>query len=365
MISRRRRASSLYQTLEDELREGILNGRFSKNEPLPSEPELCRQYQLSRTTVRKALQRLADMNMLRRIHGAGTFIIPAEERSHLARKFARIRVIVPYVAPTVEQMDAFDRDVILGVNTYARLHSYEIEITKEAEQPERKLLADYHNFRMDGVIWIRANNDALRKAATLRDSHIPQVLIARDLPGVPGVYFDSAAAIRDSVQFLKNIGHSHIVFLDLKSDFPVYSERQRCFSDVCRDLECIGYCLPVPVADVYEALSSCLDAHPEISAILSAIPMINIMSKVLEDRKIRIPEDLSVIQLGQNKASSSFPWTSITMSLQEIGEKAAELITTLDYRTEIQISRTLVAGSIILGPSIASPQQNHGRRLEK
>lgn len=363
MISRKTRVSSLYQELEDELRKGIQSGKFPEEEQIPSEPELCRHYKLSRTTVRKALLHLADQNMLRRVHGVGTFVVPASERARLARKLARIRVIAPYTKPVIADMDIFDRNVILGVDAFARLHNCILEVASAEEQPERKLLADYHNFLIDGVIWIRANEDELRRATVLRDNHIPQILISRDLPGIPSVYFDSAAAMEDVVVFLQSIGHHKILLIDLASDFTVFHERQKEFMSACKRMNCNGFTGLIPNSYPLDAFRTVLNAHPDATAVICGYPLLPFLMEIVKEKKLHIPDDLSIVQLGSNEEIQRPYYTSISMSLRQIGEKAGALIASLDYRKETSFPRTLVPGFIIVGrttglPKIKSNKEN-------
>lgn len=66
----------LYSHIENDLRQKIISGEYGPGEKLPTEVELCRQYGVSRITVRRAIQNLADDDMLRRYRGKGTFVRP-------------------------------------------------------------------------------------------------------------------------------------------------------------------------------------------------------------------------------------------------------------------------------------------------
>lgn len=59
----------------------ILSGRWPPGARLASEPEICRHYQLSRTTVRQALARLEQQGALKRVRGQGTYIEHIRSRS--------------------------------------------------------------------------------------------------------------------------------------------------------------------------------------------------------------------------------------------------------------------------------------------
>lgn len=63
-----------YYQLYEILRELIENGRWEPHQAIPSERELERLYDVSRTTVRQALEMLVDEGKLYRSHGKGTFV---------------------------------------------------------------------------------------------------------------------------------------------------------------------------------------------------------------------------------------------------------------------------------------------------
>src|SRR4051812_48266407 len=64
----------LYTQLEDALRERIARGDWGAGDALPTEPLLGEEYGVSRITVRRALDSLAQRGLIRRRHGIGTFV---------------------------------------------------------------------------------------------------------------------------------------------------------------------------------------------------------------------------------------------------------------------------------------------------
>lgn len=80
----RKGAIPRYMQLAGELREAILADRFGDAEnggtQFPTESALCKQYAVSRFTVREALRRLQAEGLIERKRGSGTTVQPAAAR---------------------------------------------------------------------------------------------------------------------------------------------------------------------------------------------------------------------------------------------------------------------------------------------
>lgn len=64
----------VYYQIKKELEESINNGGFQPLEKIPSEDDLAKFFNVSRMTVRKAIDQLVEEGLLLRRHGAGTFV---------------------------------------------------------------------------------------------------------------------------------------------------------------------------------------------------------------------------------------------------------------------------------------------------
>ncbi|VFS65522.1 GntR family transcriptional regulator [Salmonella enterica subsp. diarizonae] len=67
-------AKPLYKQLEAALKEAIARGEYKPGQQIPTENELSARWQVSRVTVRKALDALTRENLLTRVSGKGTFV---------------------------------------------------------------------------------------------------------------------------------------------------------------------------------------------------------------------------------------------------------------------------------------------------
>lgn len=64
------------QIIIEEIRDRIESGAWRSGAMIPTEAELCTMFQVSRITVRRALDWLAEQGLIRKVHGKGTFVAP-------------------------------------------------------------------------------------------------------------------------------------------------------------------------------------------------------------------------------------------------------------------------------------------------
>ncbi|SHH28048.1 GntR family transcriptional regulator [Virgibacillus chiguensis] len=64
----------LYVQLKDVLRGEIMSGKLKDNDALPSESQLMKNYSITRTTIRRAIDELVQEGLVERVHGKGVFV---------------------------------------------------------------------------------------------------------------------------------------------------------------------------------------------------------------------------------------------------------------------------------------------------
>jgi GntR family transcriptional regulator len=77
------RSSPFYRWLAEVLRDEIAHGVYKPGDALPAEHELMRRYDLSSTTVRRAVHDLAREGLIYRKAGKGTFVKRSKIEEHL------------------------------------------------------------------------------------------------------------------------------------------------------------------------------------------------------------------------------------------------------------------------------------------
>ncbi len=74
-------ALPLYAQIAEHLRGNIKIGKWREGEKIPTEMDLCQIYNVSRITIRKAIDELVSENLLYRERPIGTFVTPFEDTS--------------------------------------------------------------------------------------------------------------------------------------------------------------------------------------------------------------------------------------------------------------------------------------------
>ena len=80
-----REATPLYQKLRNILRKQVEDGHYLPDQAIPSERDLCQQYQISRITVRQAIAEMINEGILYRKQGKGTFVARRKVNQGLSR----------------------------------------------------------------------------------------------------------------------------------------------------------------------------------------------------------------------------------------------------------------------------------------
>lgn len=98
---------SAYMQLMNHFSDAIARGEYKPGDKLPSESVMCREFGVSRTTVRQALQLLTQQGLIFSAHGRGSFVKMPAIRSELTK--------ITSFGQVLQQK---------GLSGYTRVHSY-------------------------------------------------------------------------------------------------------------------------------------------------------------------------------------------------------------------------------------------------
>ena len=94
-----------YSLVADTLRQEIASGRYSEGQMLPTEQLLCRRFQSSRQTIRRALSILEEERLITRRQGSGSRLRePSREEGGSGHSIAVMTTYISdYIFPSLLQ----------------------------------------------------------------------------------------------------------------------------------------------------------------------------------------------------------------------------------------------------------------------
>jgi GntR family transcriptional regulator len=128
----------LYFQLKEQIKQKILNGEYGEGDLIPSEREFNRSYELSSTTIRRALNDLVQENFLERKAGKGTFVRRRKVKRDLRKVLGFTKNMTEMgLTPSTKVLSK----KIVAANAYARQH-LGLEKGEKVVRLERLRLAD-------------------------------------------------------------------------------------------------------------------------------------------------------------------------------------------------------------------------------
>src|SRR5713226_4612827 len=89
-------AGHLYLQVARTLKEEIVGGVYPVGSQLPAEDDLCERFSISRYTVREALRRLREDNLVASRQGAGTIVVPPRPADSFVHEVMSINDLVAF-----------------------------------------------------------------------------------------------------------------------------------------------------------------------------------------------------------------------------------------------------------------------------
>lgn len=205
----------MHLQLKELIREKIAKGEYKIGDKIPTTSELCRNYEVSLTTVRRAILDLIAEGLLKGAPGKGTFVL-ARERPTQRRQTKLVGVIFTDVIS-----NPFFLTLFQGVSDWVSARGYHLVVSASNNSPEKeaRLLQELVEKGVEGFIVAPALLNRTHSADhALREiiaTGLPVVFVDRKLEGfqVDYVTSDNRAGARAATQYLLDLGHRRIAFV--------------------------------------------------------------------------------------------------------------------------------------------------------
>ncbi|TYP92151.1 transcriptional regulator, GntR family [Fodinibius salinus] len=219
----------LHKQISDWLKQEIESGALTEDEKLPSENELAQKFDVSRVTVRRALQTLENEQLIYRCQGLGSFV--TDQRTH--QSFSILNDFTEELAGSgmkaSSKVLSFEHENIEGRNN---LISYlDIDSQQVALKIERIRLGDSSPIAYD-ITWMPMFYGQLIEGYELKDTTIFKILEDEfDIPIKRGCYRIEATVADDKLaEHLKVEPQTPLLQINRISytigDKPVYFQKR-------------------------------------------------------------------------------------------------------------------------------------------
>ena len=349
----------LYEQTMLVLQSLIKAGGLSAGDRLPSERELREKYNLSSTTVRRALLELEKAGLIYRHHGLGTFIASRKRSPRLAL------LVTGYDAESWRQHGSMIvGQLVGGVCEASWEHDAIVSVMHiSAGLPLKPLLSAIVNDRhFDGVLLRLAGEVKHDDVEFLETKQFPYVVVRRYLPDreINCVISDWEKDGFEATDHLIRLNHRRIGLVLGPRDLGMFRDREQGY---IRALKTAG--LPID-PDVILSASNFTEQDGYIQtkglfagasppkAILVAESLMCIGAyAALRELGLRIPEDVAVVGSDDGSVGDTLnpPLTAITTPLYDVGVEAAKLLLETMETGRISRRAVLVESRLILRES--------------
>lgn len=328
----------LYLQVADYLRRQIDTGVWPPEAQLPPELELAAQLEVSRGTVRQAMQLMVNQGLLQRMAGKGTFVTRPEARP----RSQLVGMVVPYLR------DSLTTEILRGVDSTLRRSTYSLvfghsegDLELERMQIDRLLQQG-----VSGLILfpVGAEGEATL-LANLLPPRFPLTIIDRRLPGLSAdtVVVDNVGGAYRAVEHLLALGHERIACIATRGRPSTVVDRIAGYEQALRDAGILplaavalsrrqgrsGDGTPTYTPEDLVPVDQLLSARDAPTALFCVNDFIalGVMQHVLAQGR-RVPQDLAIVGFDDiaMAAHMSLPLTTVAQPKYEIGAQAAQML---------------------------------------
>lgn len=225
--------------------------------------------------------------------------------------------------------------------------------------------------RVDGLIVLSPMPQHTRALTTFKECNIPFVTIGKCAfaGDVYQLCTDNYKGARIAVEYLLNLGHRHIAYINGPRFLPSSVERLRGYKDALAaagilEGETVVLEEQNAIEDGYQGALKIMEEHPEVTAIFAASDSMAIgVENAARARGKRIPQDLSVVGFDNIPLSAQVTpaLTTIDQHIEEKGRNSVNiLLDMLTKKKKIQLKSVDIEPTLCVRESAAAPPELQG-----
>lgn len=349
----RQRGGPMYQQLRQDLLARIRRGEFAPGDLLPSENQLRQQYEVSITTVRRALLELVKEGVIQRKVGVGTTVSPRVRRARITF------VSIDYLGDAWRHVSSVMGEIVSGVGEYAWQHDTTLNMVGVEDDDAAAYLRDLVDERSsDGVLLRVANDIREEHLRILEEAGFPYVVIKRHIPGrkMNCVISDDVSGARMATDHLLELGYERIGFVCAKPHITLSQERLAGYrkalaeSGVGSDDTLVRQEPYFTMEMGYQAVRSLLELPNPPGAVFVASDTMALGGyQAAWDLGLNIPEDVALVGYDDIPQASVLqpPLTTVRTSYYDFGLIATRLLLDIIEGKEVPPQQKVIRPRLI------------------
>jgi len=365
----------LHQKLRDAIHEQIMDGTLKPGETLPSERAMKDHFELSRSTVRQAVNTLIQDGFLQSVAGTGTFVLEPTQKATVTGLLGLMTSSPNFNFFYPQLTAAFNQRVReSGYGLMMALHNEQAEILDEMID---EMLAQ----NVVGLAITPPRYGDLRPIVEkLRRNNIPTVFVGRNVSKSP---FDVVTTNNENIgyeatQHLIKLGHKHIAYVGL-IDYSTGSDRMRGYQRAMTEANLPPHIVQLnepqthpddgiagvprehlagPAQDAVYQLWNTKNGLPTPTAVFCFNDIVAMgMYKGLRDLKLVIPNDVSLVSVDNLLTIRHFevPLTTFALPGEAIGAHSAERLLKRINGNKSAADALYLPATFVLRSSTSSP----------
>lgn len=350
-----------YKDIKNKLKDKITADKYESDGKIPSERELCSIYNVSRTTIRRAIDELVEENFLVKLPGKGTYIKYNNIKRKIASKkntgniiFLRCSHHDSEISDSTICDDIFYPKIMAGIDKAVTERKYHCIVKYLYENNLDEDIIDEIIKKADGIICGELHSKKLLNI--LLEIDIPLVLINPSVTSSKAniVDINNFTGAYDVIDYLVKLGHRKIGFIggastSFSAKYRKYGYLEALNKEGIKidDSKMISY--EWRLEDGYKAAGNLLKLKDRPTAIFAVSDLLAIGAiNAIKDSGLLVPDDISVIGFDDIDMASQIKPSLTTMKVRKfrMGEVATDLIfeqlnNNRDYYCKISISTDL------------------------
>lgn len=331
----------LYKKVYQDLKERIQNSEYLRDALLPSEREIGENYQVDRTTVRKALQLLVDDGLVEKRAGKGTVVVwrpqeiapPVQAPSRPPKKDGPIAFLLPKGDNHSSRItQPFYAQLFYRAEKECQKLGYTLIYSTLDESDNFDELVQSHGF--SGIFFV--SNVAHRHLDRALELGIPAILINSYYSRMTSILSDNFSGTYEACSYLIERGHTSIGILSGNSAYTTSKERYRGCVSALREAGLSlksEYCLGGTSWEFEAGLAAMEQMLANSSSYPTAFVAFNDRLalgaiQAIHQAGLRVPQDISIIGYdNSDQAKYSLPRiTTVEIHVSLMAQTGARML---------------------------------------